>query len=46
MSASPDPGADPYDLERFVEAQRDVYDDVLGELRRGRKDSHWIWVKC
>jgi uncharacterized protein (DUF1810 family) len=30
---------DPYNLERFVEAQ----ERALGEIRRGRKDSHWIW---
>ena len=35
--------ADPFDLERFVAAQRPVYDDVVEELRRGRKTSHWIW---
>jgi uncharacterized protein (DUF1810 family) len=34
---------DPFDLERFVTAQLPVYDDVLEELRRGRKTSHWIW---
>ena len=33
----------PYDLERFVAAQQGVYDDVLAELRRGRKSGHWIW---
>jgi uncharacterized protein (DUF1810 family) len=32
-----------YDLERFDEAQRGVYDGALGELRRGRKTGHWIW---
>ncbi|MEA2519056.1 MAG: hypothetical protein QOF49_1136 [Chloroflexota bacterium] len=31
------------DLERFVDAQRDVYGGVLEELRRGRKTGHWIW---
>lgn len=35
--------ADPFDLERFVAAQRPIYDDVVEELRRGRKTSHWIW---
>jgi uncharacterized protein (DUF1810 family) len=30
-------------LERFVGAQRDVYDDALAELRAGRKRSHWMW---
>lgn len=31
------------DLDRFVEAQRGVYDRALIELRRGRKESHWMW---
>jgi len=31
------------DLERFVFAQEAVYQTVLGELRRGRKVSHWMW---
>ncbi len=31
------------DLERFLAAQERVYDDVLNELRRGRKTSHWMW---
>jgi len=33
----------PYDLDRFLVEQRDVYDAVLEELRRGRKTGHWIW---
>jgi uncharacterized protein (DUF1810 family) len=33
----------PYDLERFLEEQQDVYDDVVDELRRGRKTGHWMW---
>ena len=32
-----------YDLDRFVAAQEGVYDQALGELRRGRKTSHWMW---
>jgi uncharacterized protein (DUF1810 family) len=32
-----------YDLERFVEAQADCYDQVTSELRTGRKSSHWMW---
>ncbi|MBF4613443.1 DUF1810 domain-containing protein [Curtobacterium sp. VKM Ac-1376] len=36
-------GAHPYDLERFVQAQRGVHDTALDELRRGRKTSHWMW---
>lgn len=37
--------ADPYELERFVVAQeRDgIYDTAVGELRAGRKTSHWVW---
>lgn len=35
--------ADPFDLQRFVDAQNRVYDTVLAELRGGRKRSHWIW---
>ena len=34
---------DPYDLERFVEAQRGVFEQACAELRRGRKAGHWIW---
>ena len=35
--------SDPYDLQRFVDAQAGIYDTVLDELRGGRKRSHWIW---
>src|SRR3954447_23745061 len=31
------------DLERFIGAQSAVYDEVIEELRAGRKESHWIW---
>jgi uncharacterized protein (DUF1810 family) len=34
---------DAHDLQRFVDAQDDVYDDVLDELHDGRKTSHWMW---
>ena len=34
---------DPFNLDRFVRAQADVYDRALGELRRGEKQSHWMW---
>lgn len=30
-------------LERFTEAQAPVWDQVLRELRAGRKTSHWMW---
>ena len=32
-----------YDLDRFVLAQMQVYEDVLAELRRGQKTGHWMW---
>jgi len=32
-----------YGLQRFVDAQEDVYDDALSELGSGRKRSHWMW---
>jgi uncharacterized protein (DUF1810 family) len=35
--------SDPYDLSRFVQAQKPDYDDALHEIRRGRKTSHWMW---
>lgn len=34
---------DPFDLQRFVDAQARVYPTVVEELRAGRKRSHWIW---
>jgi uncharacterized protein (DUF1810 family) len=34
---------DPYHLGRFVDAQSGEYEQVLAELRAGRKQSHWIW---
>jgi uncharacterized protein (DUF1810 family) len=32
-----------FGLERFVRAQEGVYEAALGELRAGRKRSHWVW---
>ena len=34
---------DPFDLQRFVDAQAGVYDQALAELRAGRKQTHWMW---
>jgi uncharacterized protein (DUF1810 family) len=39
----PSDDTDTFDLQRFVDAQDGVYKTVLGELRAGRKRSHWIW---
>lgn len=30
-------------LQRFRDAQEEAYDRALGELKTGRKTSHWIW---
>ncbi len=34
---------DPYNLQRFVDAQEGVFEQVCSELRRGRKTGHWMW---
>lgn len=34
---------DNYNLNRFIEAQEYSYPIALGELREGRKRSHWMW---
>ena len=35
--------SDPYDLQRFVDAQNPVFEQVCAELRQGRKRTHWMW---
>lgn len=37
------PHDDPFNLQRFVDAQNPVYERVCSELRSGRKQSHWMW---
>ena len=37
------PSVADHDLGRFVSAQQQAYPQALAELRRGRKESHWIW---
>jgi len=34
---------DPYDLNRFVDAQDADYASAIAEIRNGRKRSHWMW---
>lgn len=34
---------DPFDLTRFVDAQAHIYATAFAEIRRGRKQSHWMW---
>jgi uncharacterized protein (DUF1810 family) len=40
MNENPDK---PFDLARFLEAQDGVYERALGELKAGRKLTHWMW---
>ncbi|MDR5739443.1 MULTISPECIES: DUF1810 domain-containing protein [unclassified Caballeronia] len=35
--------SDPFHLQRFVDAQAGVIDDVRAELSAGRKRTHWMW---
>ncbi|HLY63202.1 MAG TPA: DUF1810 domain-containing protein [Terriglobia bacterium] len=34
---------DPFNLQRFVDAQDRVFTQVCSELRSGSKRSHWMW---
>jgi uncharacterized protein (DUF1810 family) len=34
---------DPFNLQRFVQAQDPVFERVQRELDEGRKRSHWMW---
>jgi uncharacterized protein (DUF1810 family) len=36
-------GPDPFQLQRFVEAQEGVFETALAEIRAGQKQSHWMW---
>ena len=33
----------PFDLQRFVNAQNPMYEQVCAELRAGQKEGHWMW---
>ena len=35
--------ADPFQLQRFVDAQERSIEVALAELHAGRKQSHWMW---
>lgn len=34
---------DPFDLDRFLKAQKGDYEIVLSEIKDGQKRSHWMW---
>jgi uncharacterized protein (DUF1810 family) len=42
MNQDPTAG-DRFQLQRFVDAQRDIYDQILLELTAGEKRTHWMW---
>ena len=35
--------SDPFNLQRFIDAQAPIYAQVLAELGAGSKRSHWMW---
>ena len=37
------PQDDPFHLQRFVDAQADIYTQARAELAAGQKRSHWMW---
>ena len=34
---------DSFNLQRFLDAQENEYEQALKEIRNGRKTTHWIW---
>jgi uncharacterized protein (DUF1810 family) len=34
---------DEYNLNRFIEAQINIYETALNEIKRGKKSNHWMW---
>lgn len=34
---------DPFNLDRFLSAQGETFPIALAELRRGHKETHWMW---
>lgn len=43
MNTKNNPSPPVYNLDRFIEAQSEVYRIALWELQEGRKRSHWMW---
>jgi uncharacterized protein (DUF1810 family) len=35
--------SDPYNLQRFIDAQHPIYGQIRDELQRGQKETHWMW---
>jgi uncharacterized protein (DUF1810 family) len=34
---------DPFNLQRFIDAQKGVFETALAEIAAGSKQSHWMW---
>ena len=34
---------DKFNLNRFIDAQVNMYQIALNEIKRGNKSSHWMW---
>jgi uncharacterized protein (DUF1810 family) len=34
---------DKFNLNRFIDAQENIYESALNEIKRGNKSSHWMW---
>src|SRR5262249_29501255 len=43
MNFAPQTPGDVFGLARFLQAQERIYTQALAELRRGQKESHWMW---
>jgi uncharacterized protein (DUF1810 family) len=37
------PASDPFNLQRFLGAQEDNYEDAIAEIRSRKKRTHWMW---
>jgi uncharacterized protein (DUF1810 family) len=35
--------SDPYNLQRFLDAQNGIFEQACAQLQAGRKTSHWMW---
>src|SRR5258707_1544968 len=43
MESSMATANDPFDLNRFLEAQESDHEQIFAEIRAGRKRTHWMW---
>jgi uncharacterized protein (DUF1810 family) len=32
-----------YDLNRFIKAHKEMFNVALSEIKKGKKESHWMW---